>query len=206
MKKSVAVAVALVLCAGASSAFADFQYASGAAETQLQGATATSGVIGNTTGQPDGVTVTYTADGGGDVVILRFDFTGARQAPGLLFYGITDGGSGVTITSLAWSTDAALDGADPTSTTFTDANVPNASSTFELQSGTVDFNNGGFISGTSYTSVFVTFTLPAAATLTIDAVSNPEPGTMALFALGAAGLGGFAWKRRKTRIAARRSN
>jgi hypothetical protein len=29
---------------------------------------------------------------------------------------------------------------------------------------------------------------------------NPEPGTMALFALGSLGLGGFAWKRRKLKI------
>jgi len=36
----------------------------------------------------------------------------------------------------------------------------------------------------------------------IAAVSNPEPGTMALFGLGALGLGGLAWRRR--RDAARR--
>lgn len=30
----------------------------------------------------------------------------------------------------------------------------------------------------------------------ISAVSNPEPGTMALFGLGALGLGGLAWRRR----------
>lgn len=36
----------------------------------------------------------------------------------------------------------------------------------------------------------------------ISAVSNPEPGTMALFGLGAFGLGGLAWRRR--RAAARR--
>ena len=29
-----------------------------------------------------------------------------------------------------------------------------------------------------------------------DAVSNPEPGTMALFGLGALGLGGLVWRRR----------
>jgi hypothetical protein len=37
--------------------------------------------------------------------------------------------------------------------------------------------------------------------LTLDAVSNPEPGTIALFALGAAGLGAFAWRRRRRRAA-----
>ncbi|MCG3136106.1 MAG: hypothetical protein HMLKMBBP_03930 [Planctomycetes bacterium] len=31
-----------------------------------------------------------------------------------------------------------------------------------------------------------------------DRISNPEPGTMALFGLGALGLGGMAWRRRKS--------
>ncbi len=40
------------------------------------------------------------------------------------------------------------------------------------------------------------------STFKLDAISNsinPEPGTMTLFALGAAGLGGFVWRRRGTR-------
>jgi hypothetical protein len=39
--------------------------------------------------------------------------------------------------------------------------------------------------------------------VTVQAASTPEPGTIALFALGAAGLGGLAWRRRKARIAAK---
>lgn len=35
----------------------------------------------------------------------------------------------------------------------------------------------------------------------IDRISNPEPGTLALFGLGALGLGGFAMRRRKARKA-----
>lgn len=37
---------------------------------------------------------------------------------------------------------------------------------------------------------------PGGSTLGFDAIANPEPGTMALFGLGALGLGGFAWRRR----------
>ncbi len=36
----------------------------------------------------------------------------------------------------------------------------------------------------------------------VDRISNPEPGTLALFGLGALGLGGFAMRRRKARKAA----
>lgn len=36
----------------------------------------------------------------------------------------------------------------------------------------------------------------------IDRISNPEPGTLALFGLGALGLGGFAMRRRKAKKAA----
>lgn len=35
----------------------------------------------------------------------------------------------------------------------------------------------------------------------IDAIGNPEPGTLALFGLGALGLGGVAWRRRNQRAA-----
>jgi hypothetical protein len=40
------------------------------------------------------------------------------------------------------------------------------------------------------------------AFLQFDAVANPEPGTMALFGLGALGLGGLAWRRRRARRSA----
>ena len=33
----------------------------------------------------------------------------------------------------------------------------------------------------------------------LDAISNPEPGTLALFALGAMGLGGVVVRRRRRR-------
>src|SRR6185436_14187613 len=57
---------------------------------------------------------------------------------------------------------------------------------------------------TNFTQVVLTFTVGAGAAsgrFEIDAVSNPEPGTLALFATGAAALGGFAWKRRRSRAA-----
>jgi hypothetical protein len=38
-----------------------------------------------------------------------------------------------------------------------------------------------------------------------DAITNPEPGAFALFGLGAMGLGGYAWRRRKLRLAAKKS-
>lgn len=44
-----------------------------------------------------------------------------------------------------------------------------------------------------------TFTTPGTSRLQIDYIANPEPGTMALFGLGAAGLGAFVWRRRKSK-------
>ncbi len=67
--------------------------------------------------------------------------------------------------------------------------------------------NGGMQIGelAAYDSVRAIFRFQFQNTsrLTIDAISNPEPGTLALFALGAVGLGGLAWRRRNARIAAK---
>ncbi len=50
-----------------------------------------------------------------------------------------------------------------------------------------------------------TFTGGAGTSFGINAVVNPEPGTIALFGLGLAGLGGTALVRRKRRLAATRA-
>jgi hypothetical protein len=67
--------------------------------------------------------------------------------------------------------------------------------------------NGGMQIGdlNGYDSVLAefTFTQRGSSRLQIDLVANPEPGTLALFALGAAGLGGLAWRRRRGRAAAK---
>jgi hypothetical protein len=76
-----------------------------------------------------------------------------------------------------------------------------------LVAGRNRFIPGGFLLvnnfdiGT-YNAVRVTFVFPngtVADRLQIDMVSNPEPGTIALFAMGALGLGGFAWRRKNAK-------
>jgi hypothetical protein len=72
---------------------------------------------------------------------------------------------------------------------------------------------GGFVFGTTiYDSLDLTLRIrdttgavttdPGGSVLGFDAIANPEPGTMALFGLGALGLGGFAWRRRRAAKAA----
>ncbi|MCE9634533.1 MAG: PEP-CTERM sorting domain-containing protein [Planctomycetes bacterium] len=198
-----ALAFVLAMAFAAPSAFADFQYLStGDAANVVVG----SGSLASTTisdggtddhalgGAPDGITVTFTAGAGGATLRLRLNFDSAASNPGLILYGLTDSGSGVTITQVAWGTGA-FSGSFPSSTTIVTTAVPDASSTFSLRTP-FDSYSPAFTAGTNQVA-FVFFTLPANATLTLDAVSNPEPGTFALFALGAAVFGGLRLRRRK---------
>lgn len=76
-----------------------------------------------------------------------------------------------------------------------------------LASGAVnifDFTIGQFTEiGTyagSYDTISLTFNFDTTGdTLQLDSIANPEPGTCALFGLGAAGLLGWTWRRRKAR-------
>lgn len=195
--------VALILLGlAATSAFADFQYVKFVGETQLDGATATTGTINNTVGAPDTVKVTYTAaaDADGSVLKLKFIFNAAVSNPGLIFYGIQATGT-VTITELSWGVTSSYDpGANPTMNPS--ATVPTSSTDFSVLTSLSSYSNGGFNPAGGYKTVVVSFTMATSATLTIDAISNPEPGAIVLFALGAASLGGVVWRRRKRRAAA----
>lgn len=65
--------------------------------------------------------------------------------------------------------------------------------------GAYNYSSANFNFNTMATVDFVFSFAAVGDTLALNAISNPEPGTMALFALGAAGLGGFAWRRRNAR-------
>jgi len=83
--------------------------------------------------------------------------------------------------------------------TATDANAP-----FLVSVGALTAANGFNLdlSNVISTSFELTFTGGTAGVnlFEIDAISNPEPGTMALFGLGLMGLGGVILRRRKKRI------
>jgi PEP-CTERM motif-containing protein len=84
--------------------------------------------------------------------------------------------------------------------------LPNFANRFAFQPAgggvyAFDTTSMGF---TSPTVLVLTFQFDNAGDrLAIDAIANPEPGTLALFALGVAGLGGAAWRRRRAQRAQR---
>jgi hypothetical protein len=201
MKKLVAVAATLVLGVAASTAAADMQYAVQVTRSPT-GSPIVFTPLANATGQEDGVFTTFTNTGGNGVRTLDviFRFTNTVSAPGLTVWGLSQTG-GVTLDAITWQDNAQPGNSQSGSVTLGVA-VPGASTNYEIYTATNAYNGDGWQVGV-YNHAILTFTFQDGATLSIDAVSNPEPGTMALFALGAAGLGGFAWKRRKARVAKR---
>lgn len=199
MKKTLAVAAALVLGFGASSAFADFQFATTSAlMSGNSGADISSGGTDtNGAGQPNGSLITITNSGGGaETAVLRFEFFNTTTSPGLILYSLSRGAGAVTITSVQWSNNAG----------FGASGAQTAPESVAVAAGPTDLIlsvPGGFGISPAFSAAaldhyaFISFSVAAGGTFSIDAVSNPEPGTLALFALGAAGLGGLAWKRRK---------
>jgi hypothetical protein len=51
----------------------------------------------------------------------------------------------------------------------------------------------------THVTFFVQFTTPGTSRIQIDYIANPEPGTMALFGMGALALGGLALRRRNAK-------
>lgn len=201
----------LILVASSASAFAEFQYASVVTFENLDvdgngtPNVIRTGALANLQGAPDGTTVSYAFSADTGQVTVGFQFASAVAAPGLVFYGISGtGGTGVTIAVIRWSTDYVSNPTDPTATGLGIA-LPTSSTDFAVSTSGGAYNNGGFNPAAGYTAVFVQFVLTPGSTLTLDAISNPEPGTLALFGLGVLGLGGFAWKRRTLRRAAGRA-
>ncbi|MCE9636401.1 MAG: PEP-CTERM sorting domain-containing protein [Planctomycetes bacterium] len=132
---------------------------------------------------------------------VQFDLSAAHfpaDYPTVVLHGFQFSSSYTAqLTGLTWSTNGA--GAITTS-------APLAQT---LASGdTIKIDGSLFtgLIGATVNQLDITFTVNTGAAggqnFLLDAVSNPEPGTMALFGLGAMGLGGFAWRRRKAKKAA----
>lgn len=205
MMKTFVVAAALVFGAGATNAFAAFQYAASssfdAGDSTGVGAGFTATTPGNGAGAPDGNFITLTnATGGTSTAVLQFTFNSTVHTPGLILYSAGSTGT-ATITEIRWSNSSYAAGA------FASQNVSVPGGPTDIFLGGGSFSGGpggaGFVADLN-SIAFVTITLTNGSTFTVDAVSNPEPAAMALFALGAAGLGGFAWKRRKARVVAKK--
>lgn len=211
MKSTLAVAAGLVLSMSATS-FADLVYASSITDNRfaisnLDNVTFGSPTLNNGLGPPDGVLILETATGGGGFhaldLIVGFTYTsGGAVGPGVTIYGISTTGS-VTLDFMTWGTDNTVGNGDD-SGTYSINQTLGAGPVDLFVTGPLNSFDTAFAS-TNYTYVYFHFSMGDGAVLTVDAFSNPEPGTIALFALGAAGLGGFAVKRRRARLAARRS-
>lgn len=127
------------------------------------------------------VTVDFYADAAGTTQLLpsqSFDFTPTRP----LAAGAIPGGT--PLGTSAWIHD---DNATGQTATISQYLTGFARVSFIIDNGTN--NTAGTVTGVLIDGVYI----------------NPEPGTIALFGLGAAGLGAFAWRRRKAAKAAKTS-
>ncbi len=210
MRTIAATAAFLLATVGAQGAFADFQYAASTTNSGSIANGSLGGTQNNAEGAPNGslLTLTITADGTA-VLRLRVAFTNPVDNPGIMLYGVSvSSGATATITQLRWSNNGTNPGDTDKSV---DSNNITVGSPLTVTNGTFYFTDGfdqftssgatavsGFSAGT-FTHAFIRFQVTGLAgdTLQIDAISNPEPGTAALFALGVGGLGVFAVRRRR---------
>ena len=203
MKLTTSLGAAIAIVASASVALADTEYATSAALdavvtggpfSLLAGTT-----LNNTLGAPDGSSVIMNNGAGGGRVRIMWTFANVVSSPDIVLYQLT-GQFGSALFEIAWSaTDYASSVKSTTSPQIGPALSAVASDvTVTTAPGT--YSGGGFVAGT-YTNLFVTFNFAGGAGITLDAVSAttaaPEPGTFALFGLGAAGLGAMAFRRRR---------
>lgn len=144
------------------------------------------------------------SDGGGDFLVYDATFTGTQHSTRIeLATGLV---SGAYLSSVTFT-----DGANSAITLGGLTNVTGALQSNAVNVFTFDLNGAGAYGLTQigtysgYTTVSLTFNFDNNGdSLQLDAIANPEPGTWALFGLGAAGLAGWSRRRRKA-AAARRS-
>lgn len=134
------------------------------------------------------------------------------DAPIFLYVNNVSPDGNVTLTSVRWQTGNFItsNAGDHFATLGGFAPIVVTDDTTFFMPGSRDSTNfvqnvgGDTFANQQYDTVLFTFTFTASGgghSFSIDAVSNPEPGTMALFGLGALGLGGLAWRRRARRLA-----
>lgn len=154
-------------------------------------------------------------------LIATFGAGNPSDSPAIVLYmGSVVAGGGLTwqIVGAVWypnasPTDTATLNTVSSSSPFTVNGTSNQTLVLPGSGGTSNYTLGGsFAFGTTvYDRLNLTIRLTnnsgttliaGGSSIGFDAISNPEPGTFALFGLGALGLGGMAWRRR----AARRRN
>ncbi len=197
MRKSLSLAAVVVL-GFASAAYADLSSTSAVAVTSTTGGVSSSGVSGAGLTSIDGVTgLTLNNPGVAGTATVQF-LLSVPAGPGgeTTFVLFATAASGVTLTSLEVGTGGT--GA------FTSLSTAAPAPALLLAPGVNRFVGSYAGDVSTYTTFRAVFTVASGGTLSVDKISNPEPGTIALFGAGILGLGGFAWRRRKT-LAAKKS-
>lgn len=192
---------ALVLVCGASSAFADLVKAQNVTFSTTAG-TFSSGPVNALNGQlVDNLLVlnaslTAGAPGTIDVTVI-FPVNGPRGEAPIRIATTSATTAGVTVARIAYYNQAGTFANRLEFTTFAGGNaLPSATDTMFRPTGGGTSFGSGFTLGT-YDAVVITLNVASVGNaVSIDMIANPEPGTIALFGLGMAGMFAFAWRRR----------
>ncbi len=206
------IVAAVVLFVAASTAQAALVYGSSATVTSLGAATQT-GATANMNGNPgaDQAVTIFRYNPGNNTttdVSIQWSFTTPPTSIGWTLYlkGTTVRANVVSITltdtgaNTVTSNNTQVIGQIP-SNQFRNVALSNFDSPSDYSAGAFDFTN--------ITTILVTFRLTSPSTgsplsqIQIDAIANPEPGTVALFGLGGLGLVGLVARRRRRAAAAR---
>jgi len=195
MKRIAIVASAAVLLLS-SVGFADLAKVgtpNGVAVVASSGTVGSSGINELNLGNIDNVTgLTLTGGASGGTATVDFQLNGPATGPmgetTFLLFATTASGASLTSLSIGTGSGGGF------SLISTAAPAP----ALALVGGGAANRFTGLFTGAipTYTTFRAVFTLGVSGTLGVDMVSNPEPGTLALFGLGMAGMFAFAWRRR----------
>jgi len=180
---------------GASSAFA-LDYADGASGTSYKASVTNLSDAANGSSETDDnvATITYSGgvSGGDGRADITFDFPTWNLAAGDHFVWLVVDGD---ITGTIWAQVRSINGTDNISV----KNKSISGTNLQDQLFGLTFS---LSSDTQITSIKIRIQVfdvgGSGASISLDAVATPEPGTFLLFGLGALGLG--VWSRRRTRM------
>ncbi len=200
------LSAAAILMIASTAADAAVVYGSGATTTAISGVNVLSGNDGNMNGAPDAAIQNFRNQTPATTGTLTISWTFAT-APGSIGWVIyTQNGikrvnvTGITLTDGGALTVSSTNSQALAATSGTGLRA-NELTNFDSRvdyTGAAGFNYGN-ITNISVSFSFVNAGVQNNARILVDAIANPEPGTLALFGLGALGLIGVVRRRRGVR-------